>query len=44
MTSLIYVTLFDVAIFLTPVFRSHWRSWYEKQAEIIETFNEDTRM
>ena len=30
MTSLIYVTVCVVAIFITPVFLSHWRTWYKK--------------
>ena len=31
------VTLFLAAIFISPVFRSHWRYWLKKAKEIIET-------
>ena len=31
------LTLFDVAIFITPVFRPHWRYWFQRANEIIET-------
>ena len=32
-----YVTLFVAAIFISPVFWSHWGYWLKKAKEIIET-------